>query len=170
VTLFVAENPRGMMEPRMETRAATTLIGMHNRAGSEGTTSDLWRRFLPRRSEIRGRVDDNRISMRVFHRADDEPLGQQTPVDEWAVVEVSAGTEAPEGMEVFELPGGTYAVFLHRGLPSALPETLGHVFGTWLPSSPYELDNRPHLAVMGPGYTHDDPDAEEELWIPVVQT
>lgn len=160
-----------MEEPRIAERAPTMLVGVCHRAGeAHGGTVALWRRFMPRRAEIAGRVGEDLVSMRVFHQ-DGEPLTSQTPFDEWAAVEVAAedGSEpaAPEGMEAFALPGGVYAVFLHRGLPSALPRMLERVFGLWLPRSDYRLDDRPHLAVMGPGYRPDDPDAVEEIWVPV---
>jgi AraC family transcriptional regulator len=37
----------------------------------------------------------------------------------------------------------------------------------WLPDSGFELDNRPHFAVMGEKYKRDDDASEEEIWIPV---
>ena len=70
-------------------------------------------------------------------------------------------------MEPFDLPGGTYAVFEHRGPAAAFPATARQIYGVWLPGSGYRLDARPHLAVMGPGYRPDDPDAVEEVWVPV---
>ena len=46
-------------------------------------------------------------------------------------------------------------------------KTYGFIFNDWLPSSKYVLDTRPHFAVMGSKYRNNDPDSEEELWIPV---
>ena len=105
--------------------------------------------------------------MRVFHRTGDEPLTKTTPFEEWAAVEVRAVDELPDGMEAYTVPSGTYAVFVHHGLPEAFPQTARHIFGSWLPSSGYAVDDRPHLAVMGASYRRDDPDAEEEIWVPV---
>ena len=158
------------MEPRIETREETSLIGIrqHGTSGGEGTAA-LWRRFMPRREEINARVGSDLISMRVYLRSASEPLTQTTPFDEWAAVEVSHAEEVPAGMEPFTLPGGTYAVFIHRGPAVTFPRTAAHIFGTWLPRSGYELDTRPHFAVMPAGYRPDDPDAEEEIWIPVVE-
>jgi AraC family transcriptional regulator len=60
-----------------------------------------------------------------------------------------------------------YAVFTHRGPASTFARTAGYIYGVWLPASDYMLDARPHLAVMGPDYDPQDPEAEEEVWVPV---
>jgi AraC family transcriptional regulator len=73
----------------------------------------------------------------------------------------------PDGMETLTAPGGLYAVFLYQGPANAAPETYQYIFGTWLPTSDYALDNRPHFAVMGEKYKNNDPSSEEELWIPI---
>ena len=90
-----------------------------------------------------------------------------TAFDMWAAVEVSNATEIPAGMEALQLPGGLYAVFLHKGLPGDFPKTWQYIMGTWLPASGYTLDNRPHFQVMGEAYRPDDTAAEEEVWIPI---
>ena len=155
------------MEPRIETRSETLLVGMCNVNSTPGmSTAQLWQRFMPRRGEIKARTGGDFISMRVFHR-NGEPFSPATPFDEWAVVEVSDLEGVPEAMQSFTLPRGDYAVFIHHGPLAAFPRTAQYIFGTWLPGSEYELDDRPHLAVMGPNYRPDDPDAEEEIWIPV---
>jgi len=33
--------------------------------------------------------------------------------------------------------------------------------------SEFMLDDRPHFALMGDRYKNDDPESEEEIWIPV---
>lgn len=70
----------------------------------------------------------------------------------------------PEGMEVFELKGGMYAVFVHQGSDPAI---FDYIYGEWLPSSDFELDDRPHFEVLDAQYRHSDPEASEEIWIPV---
>ena len=105
--------------------------------------------------------------MRVFHNSVDESVMPTTAFDEWAVVEVSGIEDLPDGMDSHVLPGGAYAVFVHRGPAATFPETARHIYGTWLPNSAYELDNRPHFAVMPADYRPDDMEAEEEFWIPI---
>ncbi|WP_339791455.1 GyrI-like domain-containing protein [uncultured Imperialibacter sp.] len=42
-----------------------------------------------------------------------------------------------------------------------------YIFGTWLPASAYDLDDRPHFEVLGDNYKNNDPTSEEEIWIPI---
>jgi len=72
-----------------------------------------------------------------------------------------------DGMESYTLTGGLYAVFIHKGAASTGPKTFKYIFGTWLPNSDFILDNRPHFEILGKKYIHEDPDSEEEVWIPV---
>jgi AraC family transcriptional regulator len=62
---------------------------------------------------------------------------------------------------------GLYAIFLHKGPASQGLKTYNYIFLNWLPESGYVLDDRPHFAIMGPKYLHEDPASEEEIWIPV---
>lgn len=156
------------MDLRIETLDEKTLVGIClPRATSDEGTAGLWRRLMPRLGEINARVGSNLISMRVYRRSDGEPLTPSTPFDEWAAAEVSDVEDIPEGMKPFTLPSGGYAVFIHRGPAATFPEKARYIFGNWLPNSAYDLDDRPHFAVMGPNYRPDDPAAEEEIWIPV---
>lgn len=160
------------MEPRLATLPPTRLVGMRLRMTLAGDrTPELWRRFMPCRREVRGRVEGRYISMAV---RDPDPRGERPgllpmdePFDRWAAVEVEGDGGVPEGMESHLRSGGLYAVFLHRGPASAAPRTWGHIFGTWLPGSEFEVDDREHFEVLPEGYRPDDPEAEEEVWIPV---
>jgi AraC family transcriptional regulator len=42
-----------------------------------------------------------------------------------------------------------------------------YIFTRWLPASGYQLDNRPHFEILGDKYKNNDPESEEEIWIPV---
>ena len=70
-------------------------------------------------------------------------------------------------MEAFELPGGLYAVFEYKGKASEATDTFEYIFYDWLPKSKYDLDDRPHFEILGEKYKTDDPESEEEIWIPV---
>jgi AraC family transcriptional regulator len=70
-------------------------------------------------------------------------------------------------MEPLALPGGLYAVFLYHGAASQADQTFQYIFGTWIPNSGYSLDNRPHFEILGKKYKNEDPDSEEEIWIPI---
>jgi AraC family transcriptional regulator len=69
-------------------------------------------------------------------------------------------------METYVLPGGLYAVFDYKGLNTD-NSIFQYILGTWLPGSDYVLDNRPHFEVLGDKYKNNDPNSEEEIWIPI---
>lgn len=128
----------------------------------------LWQQFMPRRQEINHPIGKDLYSVDVF-----DPLflqGKFTPTTEfekWAAIEVEDFNAVPEGMDMLVLDG-QYMVFQYKGLggPAAAP-FYNLIFTEWLPSSAYQLDNRPHFALMGDKYRRDDPESEEEIWIPV---
>ena len=75
----------------------------------------------------------------------------------------------PDQFITFEIPKGQYAVFLHRGTSDDFYKTSQFIFGEWLPNSQYQLDDRPHFAVMGGNYyDHENPKSIEEIWIPIL--
>ncbi|WP_371811654.1 GyrI-like domain-containing protein [Flavobacterium sp. M31R6] len=41
------------------------------------------------------------------------------------------------------------------------------MFRTWIPNSKYDLDHRPHFEILGAKYKKDDPNSEEEIWVPI---
>jgi predicted transcriptional regulator YdeE len=44
-----------------------------------------------------------------------------------------------------------------------------YIYTEWLPASNYELDNRPQFEILGVKYKTNDPNSEEEIWIPIGQ-
>ena len=156
------------MEPRIETLEPKKLVGMRERMTfSDNRTAQLWQRFIPRRAEVRARLGPEYISMQVFENLDERGFRPDTAFGKWAAVEVADHDGVPAGMEPYTLAGGKYAVFLHRGPASAAPRTFGYIFGTWLPASGYALDRRAHFELLPDNYRPDDPEAVEEVWIPI---
>lgn len=82
------------------------------------------------------------------------------------MIEVNNFDCVPDEMESFVLPGGQYAVFHYKG-PGNEPKIFEHIFTKWLSDSGYLLDNRPHFEVLGDKYKNNDPDSEEDIWVPV---
>ena len=157
-----------MRPPRLETLEEKKLVGMWRKMTfADHRVRELWRTFRPRVSEVRHRLSRDFISMKVFEEPVDGAPGPDTVFEQWAAVEVDRIDDVPEGMDGYTLPGGIYAVFTHEGPASAFARTTRYIFGSWLPSSEYTLDDRPQFEVMGEDYRPDDPDAEEEFWIPV---
>jgi AraC family transcriptional regulator len=130
-------------------------------------TAELWRSFMSERKEIKNHTDSLLYSLQVYPPGYFENFSPENEFEKWAAVEVGDFADIPDTMETFTLPGGLYAVFLHKGAASTGPETFGYIFGTWLPASGYLPDHRPHFELLGEKYKNDHPDSEEEIWIPV---
>lgn len=79
----------------------------------------------------------------------------------------SEANETPPGMASYSLRGGKYAVFTHKGPASDFPKTMQYIFSEWLPGSEYVLDNREHFEKPPEAYSPIDPNAQEEIWIPI---
>ena len=94
----------------------------------------------------------------------DDPLARFT---KWAAVEVDDAVHPPEGMDSYRIRPGTYAVFDHTG-PASDPSIFEYIFAEWLPGSrSYQLDDREHFELLPPDYDPRDPNAREEIWIPI---
>ncbi|MFN7116228.1 MAG: GyrI-like domain-containing protein [Saprospiraceae bacterium] len=131
-------------------------------------TLALWQRFKPRVKEISHRADANFYSLQLYDAAlSFTEFSSHTAFEKWAAVEVTQVVNLPEGMELLTVPAGTYAVFVHHEPAHTFPQTSQYIFGTWLPQSAYELDQRPHFEVMTPQYQPQDEQAQEEIWVPV---
>jgi len=157
------------MKPRIVTLSEKKLIGMRlSMSLADNKTSLLWKSFMPRRKEIANTLNSDLISMQVYDASFYiKNFTPQTVFEKWAAVEVKDFNSVPQGMETFILPGGLYAVFLHKGAAATAPATFQFIFESWLPASAYEADNRPHFEILGEKYKNNDPDSEEEIWIPV---
>ena len=134
---------------------------------TQNKTGELWRSFMMRRKEIENSLGSDLYSMQIY---DVDYFKQFNPANEfekWAATEVSNLSHVPDGMESIMLPGGLYAVFLHKGQASKGAESFQYIFGTWIPQSDYIVDQRPHFEILGEKYKNDDPDSEEEIWIPI---
>jgi AraC family transcriptional regulator len=156
------------MNQRIEVLTQKKLIGLRMRMSfANNKTADLWRSFMPRRKEIQNSAGTDLFSVQFYAPQFFDHFDPTREFDKWAAMEVTDFTNVPEGMETFILPEGTYAVFLYKGAASAGAEAFQYILGTWLPSSGYCLDERPHFEVLGKNYKNEDPDSEEEIWIPI---
>lgn len=157
------------MQPRILTIPSKKLVGRKLRMSlSANRTTELWQFLMPRRKDIPNKLNSDLFSVQVFNP--DMEFSNFTPetvFDKWAAVEVSTYDEIPEGMETLDIPGGLYAVFDYKGSPVDFAPMFQYIFGTWMPGSDYEVDKRPHFDVLGEKYRGNDPDSEEEIWVPV---
>lgn len=132
-------------------------------------TETLWKSFLPFLPALGKRTGSGLVSMQIYPGVLNEGnFNENALIHKWAGAEVDAFLDVPEELETHVIEKGLYAVFIHRGPASAFPRTAAFIYGHWLPRSGYRLDNREHFELLPPGYRPDDPDATEEVWIPVI--
>lgn len=156
------------MKPRIETLTEKKLLGKHlDMSFIENKTFQLWNNFMPRRKEIKNATDSNLYSIEVFPFGYFDNFDSGNTFQKWAAVEVSDFDVIPAEMESLIFPTGLYAVFMHTGPATEAYQTYHSIFTEWLPNSEYTVDDRPHFAVMDERYKKDDPDSEEEIWIPI---
>lgn len=156
------------MEPRIETISEKKLIGNSlNMSLLADKTHLLWSSFMPKRKEIKNAIGTDLVSMQVVDPLYFKGFNPAKEFQKWAAAEVSDFNAVPEGMNTFVLSAGLYAVFIHKGPANTGAKTFQYIFETWLPQSRYVWDHRPHFELLGEKYKNNDPDSEEEIWIPV---
>ena len=79
---------------------------------------------------------------------------------------MSITPKVPNGMARKILKSSLYAVFDYRG-SSSDSSIFQYIYSQWLPQSYYVLDDKPHFEVLGEKYRNNDPNSEEEIWIPI---
>ena len=157
------------MEPTIKELPTTRLIGQKIMMSlAHNKTRELWQGFMPRRSEVPDTIGADLYSVEVYPDTISlQSFDPQGSFEKWAAVPVTEAAGIPPEMESLTIPAGSYAVFRYRGKASEAPRIYQHIFGVWLPSSGYVVDHRPHFAVMGEKYLGENPESEEDIWIPV---
>jgi len=130
-------------------------------------TQQLWQGFMPRRSEILKPSNANYYSIEVYPDGYFDEFSPAKEFEKWAAVQVDNLDSVPSGMETISIPVGDYAVFHYKGRPSQVAGFFQKLYSEWLPKSGYQLDQRPHFAIMDERYKGESDDSEEEFWIPV---
>ncbi len=155
------------MQPIIKSIQEKQLIGIHKEMSlTENKTSELFREFMPRRKEIHHLKDNNTFEMMAYPHGYFRSFNPSTKFTKWALAEVSAIDNIPSNMLTYTLVEGQYAVFHYKGLSSD-SSIYEYIFSKWLPNAPYQLDDRPHFNVLGEKTKINDPDSEEEIWIPI---
>ena len=157
-----------LMNPRIETLTDKKLIGKRLvMSFANNRTFELWRSFMPVRKEIQNNIGTDLYSMQIYAPGFFDNFDPGIPFEKWAAMEVTDFAKVPEEMESFTLTGGLYAVFLYKGAASDASGTFQFILASWLPNSEFVLDTRPHFELLGEKYKNNDPESEEELWIPI---
>lgn len=155
------------MNPQIKILLAKKLVGIHLKMSiAQNQTGKLWGTFMPRRKEITNTISSDFYSLQVFSPNHFQDFKVTNEFEKWALVEVEDFENIPAGMESFILEEGLYAVFNYKG-SSNDPSIFQYIYGSWMPNSDYSLDDRPHFEILGKKYKNNDPESEEEIWIPI---
>ena len=140
-----------------------------NMSFSNIKTPILWKNFITRRKEIENTVGTDLFSVEVYKTASFfENFDPSADFEKWAAVKASDFKDIPSEMETLIIPPGKYAVFNYIGKGSDSSKAYQSIIQDWFPTSKYQMDHRPHFAVMGEKYKNEDPNSEEELWFPII--
>jgi len=154
------------LKPKIISIKPKKLIGISKEMSlNEDKTFELWKSFMPIRNKVENRVSSDLISLQVY---DSTPsvVNMEAIFTKWAVVEVDSFDALPNDMKTLEIDGGLYAIFHYKGLNTD-KKIFIDIYLDWLPESIYALDNRPHFQVLGPKYKNNDPNSEEDIYIPI---
>lgn len=160
------------MNPTIKMLPETKLVGIKKRMSFlNNQTGQLWKLFMPKKNKIQNNIGSELYSLEVYDSLSYfVSFNPASVFEKWAAVKVRDFKDIPEGLETINIPTGLYAVFPFRGMASEAPKMYQYIFGSWIPDSTYEIDHRPHFALMGEKYKNNDPNSEEELWIPIKPT
>ena len=155
------------LEPVIRELSEKKLLGVSMEMSvAANQTPLLWKSFMPRRGEIQSVVSKDFWAVQVYPSDYFEKFDPDARFLKWAAVEVDAVDAIPEGIEILEIPAGSYAVFHYQGLAKN-PEIFHYIYAEWVPRSGYFLDDRPHFEILGDKFDRNDPSSEEEIWIPI---
>lgn len=158
------------MENRIETLEPTPICGKSLKMYFQNDrTFELWHSFMPLLKSVSDRKGNHLISMQVFEDPiDPKQFDPNVEFTKWAGVPLETdGFVAGAKLALYTISGGLYAVFKHRGPASEFGRSIQYIYREWFPGSDYELDEREHFEKLPQGYRPDDPNAEEEIWIPI---
>lgn len=158
-----------MLTPKIETIPQKYFIGKSMKMNfAENRTVELWQSFVPRRKEIQNAIGKELYSMQIYPLDFFQHFDPSKEFEKMAMVEVDEMTKVPNEMIRIVLPTGLYSVFNYIGLPEQAENTFRFIFSEWIPKSIYKLDDRIHFEILGDKFKRDDPNSEEEIWIPIV--
>ncbi len=155
------------MKPKIIILKEQNLVGISLQMSlTNNRTAELWGTFGPKIKTIKNRKNADKISLQVYPEDYFKSFRPSKPFKKWATVAVTSIDDIPADLNTFCLEGGLYAVFQYKG--SGGDNTIfQYIFSEWIPKSIYKIDNRPHFEVLGNNYKNNDPNSEEEIWIPI---
>lgn len=152
------------MEPKVKNIEPRKIVGMkYEGVVGHPNLSKLWDNINSRTKEIKNKIGDGYgICM-----AGDEKDGDFY-IEYIAGFDVSSYEDIPDKMHRYDLSGGKYLVFEHKGHVSKTPDTFEYIYGTYLPKSDYEKDDsRPDIEYYSEEFNPQSKDSKFYIYIPI---
>ncbi|MBC7744298.1 MAG: GyrI-like domain-containing protein [Flavobacterium sp.] len=157
-----------MLNPTIVSFTERKVIGMKMTMSLQvNKTENLWKSFMVRRNEIDNKIGNDLYSVQYYDSFYFKSFKPSNDFEKWACIEVTDFSLIPSGMHSLVLCAGLYAVFLYKGSSDSGSEMFNYIFNKWLPDSIYELDNLAHFEILGEKYMKNDPNSEEDIYIPI---
>ena len=151
------------MEPKFVSKEAFTVVGLlYHGTNENNDIPAVWTKLMERGADLQaaGKTLD---PYGVCKMPDEDGS-----FDYLAGFEIVGEFEAPEGMEVWNLPAKTYAVFTTT-LPK-VKETYEYIYHTWLPESGYQPADSFDFEYYDEHFNGQDPTSIFYIYIPVVKS
>jgi len=82
-------------------------------------------------------------------------------------IQVNSFDDLPVEMSLKIIPPAKYAVFTHKGIPSAISETITAAYEKWIPESGYKADRSYDFEFYDERFAPDSKESEIDIFIPV---
>lgn len=156
------------MEYRIEERGSFRIVGF--RMYEPMTMENCFEKIPPFWQKVAGGIP--RLCQLMDGAQPQGVLGVSTCDDgEFSGYFIAVATEKSpqEGMEAYDVPAGTWAVFPCVGpMPTAMQTLQQRIISEWLPGSGYEYAAAPDIEVYLAG-DQSSPEYRSEVWLPIVK-
>jgi AraC family transcriptional regulator len=132
-------------------------------------TFELWSDFVKRKIEIKYSPGIKLFSIQNYTKGFFENFNPNAEFTKYAAIVVNQQSIIPSGWVDFTIESGEYAVFGYKGSGIDAADAFKYILQDWLPNSGFQLDNRPHFEILGDNYRINNPNSEEEIWIPIMK-
>lgn len=119
----------------------------------------LWQSFNTREHELDGAASGTAYGVHL----------DMTEDGRFTYVAGMTSSAVPDGMQAFDIPANTYAMFTHRGHISDLSKTLYTIWNKMLPDAELEPKEGPDFELYDRRFNPTTGFGEVELWIPITQ-
>ncbi|WP_096187688.1 AraC family transcriptional regulator [Evansella halocellulosilytica] len=173
IDIFDSDTDHHKLQPKKVCRGPFHVVGIElsnlhipgspNRNDTtEMDIPTLWEYFHSRVNEVEGRINPF-ISYGIGR-----PLKDGSHFTYTACVEVeSSNVSIPDGFVNFDVSGGTYAAFQHKGSAENISKLGNYIYGSWIPSSNYHVNFGVEIEVYDERNEQKDDHISTEIWVPV---